>query len=407
MNPKTFIDRPVLSFVLSVFTVLLGIICLYRLPVEQFPEIAPPAVRVSAVYAGADAGTVQKAVVVPLEEAIDGVENIDYMTSSARNDGTAVITVYFRTGTDPNIAAVNVQNRIASAQGLLPAETIRSGIAVRQIRNGTAKIVSLYSPDDRYDQKFLYNYFMINIYPQLSRIAGVGDISVFGSEYSLRIWLKPDRMAAYGLVPADIAAVLNEQNVESPAGTLGADSDNAFQYVLKYRGRYEREEDFGNLVVKAGADGSVLRIRDVAEVELGSLSYAVRNCLDGHPGANCMISQAPGSNADRVVKAVDEVIREASARLPAGMRLEELMSIKSFLDASIRNVVETLVEAVLLVVLTVRLFLKNMRAALIPTAAIAVSLVGTFAFLYFAGFSINMLTLFALVLVIGTVVETP
>lgn len=405
MNPKTFIDRPVLSFVLSVFTVLLGIICLYRLPVEQFPEIAPPAVRVSAVYAGADAGTVQKAVVVPLEEAIDGVENIDYMTSSARNDGTAVITVYFRTGTDPNIAAVNVQNRIASAQGLLPAETIRSGIAVRQIRNGTAKIVSLYSPDDRYDQKFLYNYFMINIYPQLSRIAGVGDISVFGSEYSLRIWLKPDRMAAYGLVPADIAAVLNEQNVESPAGTLGADSDNAFQYVLKYRGRYEREEDFGNLVVKAGADGSVLRIRDVAEVELGSLSYAVRNCLDGHPGANCMISQAPGSNADRVVKAVDEVIREASARLPAGMRLEELMSIKSFLDASIRNVVETLAEAVLLVVLTVRLFLKNMRAALIPTAAIAVSLVGTFAFLYFAGFSINMLTLFALVLVIGTVVD--
>lgn len=405
MNLQTFIDRPILSGVLSVFVVLLGIIGLVQLPVEQFPEIAPPTVRVSATYMGANAETLQKAVVAPLEEAINGVENINYMTSSATNNGTATINVYFRQGTDPDMAAVNVQNRIASAQGVLPAEVIRSGITVRKSQNSTAKIVALYSPDNSFDQKFLYNYFKINIEPRLARIPGVGDITVFGSDYSLRIWLNAEKMTAYGLVPADITAVLDEQNVEAPTGTLGADMDNTFQYVLKYRGRYEDEEDFGNFVIKSLSDGSVLRLKDVAEVELGALNYATKNELIGHPGTNCMIAQAPGSNANEIVKAIDEVIRDATAELPKGMELVDLMSIKSFLDASVHNVIETLLEAILLVIFIVWLFLRNLRSTVIPAVAIVVSLIGTFAFLYFAGMSINMLTLFALVLVIGTVVD--
>lgn len=405
MNLQTFINRPILSGVLSVFVVLLGIIGLVQLPVEQFPEIAPPTVRVSATYTGANAETLQKAVVASLEEAINGVENINYMTSSATNNGTATINVYFRQGTDPDMAAVNVQNRIASAQGVLPAEVIRSGITVRKSQNSTAKIVALYSPDNSFDQKFLYNYFKINIEPRLARIPGVGDITVFGSDYSLRIWLDAEKMTAYGLVPADITSVLDEQNVEAPTGTLGADMDNTFQYVLKYRGRYEDEEDFGNLVIKSLSDGSVLRLKDVAEVELGALNYATKNELIGHPGTNCMIAQAPGSNANEIVEAIDEVIRDVAAELPKGMELVDLMSIKSFLDASVRNVIETLLEAILLVIFIVWIFLRNLRSTVIPAVAIVVSLIGTFAFLYFAGMSVNMLTLFALVLVIGTVVD--
>lgn len=405
MNLQAFINRPILSGVLSVFVVLLGVIGLVQLPVEQFPEIAPPTVRVSATYTGANAETLQKAVVAPLEEAINGVENINYMTSSATNNGTATINVYFRQDTDPDMAAVNVQNRIASAQGVLPAEVIRSGITVRKSQNSTAKIVALYSPDNSFDQKFLYNYFKINIEPRLARIPGVGDITVFGSDYSLRIWLDAEKMTSYGLVPADITAVLDEQNVEAPTGTLGADMDNTFQYVLKYRGRYEDEKDFGNLVIKSLPDGSVLRLKDVAEVELGALNYATKNELIGHPGTNCMIAQAPGSNANEIVEAIDEVIRDAAAELPKGMELVDLMSIKSFLDASVHNVIETLMEAILLVIFIVWLFLRNLRSTVIPAVAIVVSLIGTFAFLYFAGMSVNMLTLFALVLVIGTVVD--
>jgi RND transporter, HAE1 family len=405
MNLQTFINRPILSGVLSVIVVLLGIVGLVQLPVEQFLEIAPPMVRVSATYTGANAETLQKAVVAPLEEAINGVENINYMTSSATNNGTATINVYFRQGTDPDMAAVNVQNRIASAQGVLPAEVIRSGITVRKSQNSTAKIVALYSPDNSFDQKFLYNYFKINIEPRLARIPGVGDITVFGSDYSLRIWLDAEKMTSYGLVPADITAVLDEQNIEAPTGTLGADMDNTFQYVLKYQGRYEDEQDFGNLVIKSLSDGSILRLKDVAEVELGALNYDTKNELIGHPGTNCMIAQAPGSNANGIVKAIDEVIRDAASELPKGMELVDLMSIKSFLDASIHNVIETLIEAILLVILIVWLFLRNLRSTVIPAVAIVVSLIGTFAFLYFAGMSVNMLTLFALVLVIGTVVD--
>ncbi|MCM1311645.1 MAG: efflux RND transporter permease subunit [Bacteroides sp.] len=405
MDLQVFIKRPILSGVLSVIIVLLGVIGLVQLPVEQFPEIAPPTIRVTATYTGANAETVQKSVIAPLEESINGVENINYITSSANNRGTATINVYFRQGTDPDMAAVNVQNRIASAQGLLPAEVTRSGVTVRKSQNSTAKIVALYSPDNSFDQKFLYNYFKINVEPRLARIPGVGDITVFGSEYSLRIWMNADKMAAHGLVPDDITAVLEEQNIEAPTGTLGADADNTFEYVLKYRGRYEDEKDFGNLVIKSLPEGNVLRLKDVADIELGTLSYATKNELNGHPGTNCMIAQAPGSNANDIVKEVDKVMREVAEELPEGMEVADLMSIKSFLDASVRNVAETLAEALLLVVLAVWIFLRNVRSTIIPAVAIIVSLVGTFAFLYFAGLSINMLTLFALVLVIGTVVD--
>lgn len=405
MNIKTFIDRPVLSCVLSVFIVLLGTIGLSRLPMEQFPEIAPPTVRVSATYTGANAETLQRSVIALLEEAINGVEGINYMTSSANNNGQATITIYFRQGTDPDMAAVNVQNRIAQAQGLLPAEVVQSGINVRKSQNSTAKIVALYSPDNRYDQKFIFNYFKINIEPRLARVPGVGDITLFGSDYSLRIWLNPDKMAVHGLVPADIEAVLAEQNIEIPTGTLGADGENTFQYALKYRGRYETEDEFRQLVVKSTPDGGILRLGELADIELGQLSYSVKNELSGHPGTNCMIAQMLGSNANELVEKIDEVIKAASEDLPDGLVLVDLMSVKSFMDASISNVLHTLIEAIVLVILVVMLFLQNFRSSLIPGIAIVVSLVGTLAFLYFAGFSLNMLTLFALVLVIGTVVD--
>ena len=405
MSIKTFIDRPVLSCVLSVFIVLLGTIGLSRLPMEQFPEIAPPTVRVSATYTGANAETLQRSVIAPLEEAINGVEGINYMTSSANNNGQATVTVYFRQGTDPDMAAVNVQNRIAQAQGMLPAEVVQSGVNVRKSQNSTAKIVALYSPDDRYDQKFIFNYFKINIEPRLARVPGVGDITLFGSDYSLRIWLKPEKMAVHGLIPTDIEEVLAEQNIEIPTGTLGADGENTFQYALKYRGRYETEDEFRQLVIRSAPDGGVLRLGDVADVELGQLSYSVKNELSGHPGTNCMIAQMPGSNANELVEKIDRVIKSAAEELPEGLELVDLMSVKSFMDASISNVLHTLIEAIVLVILVVMLFLQNFRSSLIPGIAIIVSLVGTLAFLYFAGFSLNMLTLFALVLVIGTVVD--
>lgn len=405
MKIATFINRPILSCVLSVFVVILGVIGLLRLPMEQFPEIAPPTVRVSATYTGANAETLQRSVIAPLEEAINGVEGINYMTSSANNNGQATVTIYFRQGTDPDMAAVNVQNRIAQAQGLLPAEVVQSGVNVRKSQNSTAKIVALYSPDDRYDQKFIFNYFKINIEPRLARVPGVGDITLFGSEYSLRIWLDPAKMATHGLVPSDIEAVLAEQNIEIPTGTLGADGDNTFQFALKYRGRYETEDEFRQLVIRSTPNGEVLRLGELADIELGQLSYSVKNELSGHPGTNCMIAQMPGSNANEVVARIDEVISQVSKDLPDGLVLTELMSVKSFMDASISNVVHTLIEAIVLVILVVMLFLQNVRSSIIPGISIIVSLIGTLAFLYFAGFSLNMLTLFALVLVIGTVVD--
>ena len=405
MKIKVFIDRPILAGVISVVILIIGLIGLSQLPIEQFPEIAPPTVSVSASYTGANAETVQKSVVVPLEEALNGVENMMYMVSSSTNTGSARITIYFRQGTDPDMAMVNVQNRIASAQGLLPAEVTRSGITVRKRQTSNIKALALYSPDNSFDESFLNNYLKINIEPRLSRIAGVGEVNVMGADYSLRIWLDPGKMAKYGLVPTDITTVLDEQNLEAPTGTLGAESENTFQYVLKYRGRYEDEKDYENLVIKSLASGEVLRLKDVARIELGSRTYTYIGEVNGHPGSNCMIAQTSGSNANAIIEEVDKVVAEISKSLPKGMELVDLMSSKDFLDASIKNVIKTLVEAIVLVILVVYVFLQSMRSTLIPSISIIVSLIGTFAFLYAAGFSLNMLTLFALVLVIGTVVD--
>ena len=405
MTIRTFIDRPILSCVISVAIVLLGLISLAGLPVEQFPEIAPPTVSVSASYAGANAETVQKSVIVPIEEAINGVEDMIYMVSSASNNGSGNIQVYFRQGTDGDMAMVNVQNRLASAQGLLPGEVTRSGINVRKRQTSRIKTLALYGPDETFDRTFLSNYMKINIEPRLSRIAGVGEVDIRGADYSLRIWLDPAKMAQYRLMPSDIRKVLDEQNLESPTGTLGAESDNTFRYTLKYRGRYENESDFENLVVRALPDGSVLKLKDVARVELGARSYEYIGSVNGKPGTTCMISQTSGSNANEIIKAVDKEVERIRETLPKGMELVDLMSTKDFLDASISKVIRTLIEAVLLVVLVVYIFLQSFKATVIPTLSIVVSLIGTFIFLNLAGFSLNLITLFALVLVIGTVVD--
>ena len=405
MKIRTFIDRPIFAGVISVLILILGIIGLTQLPIEQFPEIAPPTVSVSASYTGANAETVQKSVVVPLEEALNGVENMTYMTSTSSNNGSARITVYFRQGTDPDMATVNVQNRLASAQGLLPAEVTRSGVNVRKRQTSNIKQLAVYSPDDSFDQAFLANYMKINIEPRLSRIAGVGEVNVFGYEYAMRIWLDPSKMKKYGLVPSDITGVLDEQNIEAATGTLGAEAENTFQYVLKYRGRYENEVDYENMVIKSLPGGEVLRLKDVATVELGTRSYDYIGEVNGHPGCIIMISQTSGSNANEIIEEIDRSLVEISKTLPKGIKIVDLMSTKDFLDASIKSVVKTLIEAILLVVLVVYIFLQSFRSTFIPTVSIIVSLVGTFAFLYLVGFSLNMLTLFALVLVIGTVVD--
>ena len=405
MNVKTFIDRPIFAGVISVMILLLGVIGLVQLPVEQFPEIAPPTVSVSAAYAGANAETVQRSVLVPLEEAINGVEDMMYMVSSATNSGSASIQIYFRQGTDGDMAMVNVQNRIASAQSLLPAEVTRSGVTVRKRQTSRIKSLAVYSPDGSFDRKFIVNYLKINIEPRLSRIAGVGEVDVRGGDYSLRIWLDPGKMAKYNLMPSDITTVLSEQNLEAPTGTLGTESDNTFRYVLKYRGRYEEVTDYENMVIRAESNGTILRLKDVAEIELGERSYDYVGMVNGHPGTTLSISQTSGSNANEIIKEVDKTVEEIRETLPKGLEIVDLMSTKDFLDASIKNVIKTLFEAILLVILIVYVFLQSFRSTIIPTISIIVSLVGTFAFLMVAGFSLNMITLFALVLVIGTVVD--
>ena len=405
MNVKTFIDRPILSGVISVLMVLVGIIGLSQLALEQFPEIAPPTVRIMASYTGANAETVQKSVVVPLEEAINGVEGMMYMSSSASNNGTASIGIFFRQGTDPDMAMVNVQNRAATVQGRLPSDVVKSGITVRKRQTSNIKQMAVYSPDSTFDRSFLANYTKINIEPRLSRIPGVGEVNVMGADYSMRIWLDPLKMARYGLTPSDISQVLNEQNVEVATGTLGAESSNTFQYVLKYRGRYEDEQGYENLVVRSLPDGNVLRIGDIARVELGSQNYNIIAETNGSPGVNISINQVAGSNANEIIKQIDREVEEIRQSLPPGIVIEDLESKKDFLDASITSVVETLLEALALVILVVFLFLQSWRATIIPAVAIIVSLIATLAIIYAIGFSLNMLTLFALVLVIGTVVD--
>ena len=405
MKGNIFIKRPAMAMAISILILAIGLISLYTLPVEQYPDIAPPTVMVQATYTGADAEAVMNAVIMPLEESINGVENMMYITSTATNNGSAQITVYFKQGTDPDMAAVNVQNRVSKAQGLLPAEVTRIGVTTMKRQTSFLQIDALVSSDNTYDQTFLANYLDINVIPQLKRVNGVGDVVALGDTYSMRIWLKPERMAQYGLVPADITAVLGEQNLEAPTGTLGENSKNTFQFTMKYRGRLKSVEEFQNTVVRTQEDGSVLRLKDVAQVELGTLSYGFRSEMDSHPGVTFLIFQVAGSNATAVNAELSKELERMSEDLPKGTEFVTMMSSNDFLFASIHNVVETLIIAILLVILVVYFFLQDFKATLIPSISIIVSLVGTFACLVAAGFSLNILTLFALVLAIGTVVD--
>lgn len=406
MNIDLFIRRPVLAAGISIIIVLLGIISLLRLPVEKYPNMAPPTVVVSANYTGANAQTVQRSVIAPLEEAINGVENMTYITSTAAAGGRVTITVYFRPGTDADVAAVNVQNRVNAATSVLPAEVVQSGITTTKQENTLVMEFALYTDDDaKYDRAFIANWLKLNVEPALQRIPGVGNVNAMGQEYSMRLWLKPDKMAQYHLVPQDISDVLSEQNIEAATGSLGEDSENTFQYTLRYTGRWQTPEQFGNIVIKALPHGEVLRVKDVAKVEMGSLSDRFTVITDGKTSVYCQIFQQPGSNATEVVNSVKKYLEQVKKDLPGELHLQEVDDANKFLNASIGNVVETLIEAILLVILVVYVFLQNLRSTLIPTISILVSLVGTFAFLAIVGFSLNLLTLFALVLVIGTVVD--
>lgn len=403
---KKFIERPVLSTVISIIIVILGGLGLVTLPVSQYPEIAPPTVQVSASYQGANADVVMNSVVVPLEEQINGVENMTYMTSSASNDGTATITVNFKLGTNPDLAAVNVQNRVARASSLLPAEVTRSGVITAKRQASNVLIFAIYSDDLSYDQKFLQNYANINIIPQIKRINGVGDASAFGlMDYTMRIWLKPDVMATYGLVPNDISVALAEQNIEAAPGQFGEQGDQAFQYTLKYTGRLKDEKEFSNIIIRSGANGQVLRLKDIARIELGAQSYASSVRFNGKAALGIAINQTAGSNAKEVIENSIKTLEESSKSFPKGMHYMSLVNVNDFLDASIEKVIHTLVEAFILVFIVVFIFLQDFRSTLIPAISVPVAIIGTFFFLSLFGFTINLLTLFALVLAIGIVVD--
>lgn len=405
MNLKYFIDRPVLSIVISVTIVLMGIIALFGLPIEQYPDIAPPTIQVYASYPGANAETVQKAVVVPLEEAINGVENMSYITSNASNSGDAAINIYFKQGADADMATVNVQNRVSTVLSQLPAEVVQIGVTTNKQQNALLKTFGLYSPEDKYDQRFINNYMKINVEPRIKRVSGVGNMQQFGSNYAMRIWMKPDNMAQYKLIPSDITAVLARQNIEAATGSFGENHDNAYQYTMKYRGRYSDPEEFGNLVIKSLPGGEVLRLREVADIELGDESYSYTCSLNGHDAAIAMIYQSAGSNASSTIDEIDATIEELSRDLPPGLEFVTFSDTNKFLYASIYEVIKTLLEAILLVVIVVYVFVQDIRSTIIPTISIFVSIIGTFAIMSIMGFSVNLLTLFALVLAIGTVVD--
>ncbi len=405
MNIKTLIDRPVLSTVISIVIVIGGIIGLNALPIERYPNIAPPTINVSTNYTGASAETVQKSVIVPLEEAINGVENMTYMYSTASNTGSANIQVFFKQGTNPDMAAVNVQNCVSRATRSLPSEVNEVGVTVRKRQTNILMQVAIYSPMSSYNNEFIANYIKINLVPAVSRIPGVGDVDVRGADYSMRIWLKPDVMAQYKLIPSDITQALAEQNIEAATGSLGENSDNTFQYALRYKGRLEKPEEFENIVIRALPSGEVLRLKDVAQVELGATSYQFVGRVNGSPGASMSIYQTPGSNATEVINNIEKYLEEAEQAFPIDLEMAVLSNSNDFLYASIRNVVRTLLEAILLVILVVFIFLRSAKSSLIPLISTLVSIIGTFLFLYVFGFSINLLTLFALVLSIGVVVD--
>ena len=405
MKSKFFIDRPILSIALAVMMALVGIVGYVHLPVEQFPDMAPPIVEVSADYPGASAEAVQKSVIVPIEQAINGANGIDYISSSSTSSGSAFIQVVFKNGIDPDMAVVMVKNKVAEVEGILPQEVLQTGVHVETSQQTFLKVIALECPDNRFESDFISNYFDINIKPRLQRIKGVGKVNVLGNTFAMRIWLDPKRMAHYDLLPQDIEEVLEAQNVEAAIGTLGENSKHTFQYTLVYRGRLLSEEEFGNIVIKSLHDGEELRLCDVARCELGSESYATDSWINGHNGTVAFITQKAGSNARQVNLEIDELMEQARSQLPPGVEFKVLLDSNDFLNASMAEVYKTLAEAILLVVLVVLLFLQNRRATLIPAFAIIVSLFATFAFMYMVGFSLNLITLFALVLVIGTVVD--
>src|SRR6185312_1688263 len=401
-----FIERSVLSTVISILIVILGVLGLTSLPVAQYPEIAPPTIVVSASYQGASADVVLNSVVVPLEGQLNGVEGMTYMTSSAGNDGSARITITFKLGIDADIASVNVQNRVALATPLLPAEVVRAGVITRKTQSSNLLIFSLYSDNPAYDQAFVQNYADINLIPIIKRVPGVGDASAFGQMiYAMRIWLKPDVMATYGLVPGDVSTALAEQNIEAAPGQFGEQGKQSFQYTIKYTGRLKNAAAFENIIIRATPGGQILRLKDIAKVELGAQSYGSNSSTNGKPSVGVAISQTAGSNAQDVIKGSLQVLKDASSSFPPGIHYANLFNINDFLSASISKVIDTLIEAFILVFIVVFLFLQDFRSTLIPAIAVPVAIIGTFFFLGLFGFTINLLTLFALLLAIGIVVD--
>lgn len=405
MRLDTFINRPVLSTVISILIVILGCLGLMSLPISQYPDIAPPTVSVSTSYMGANAQTVLNSVVAPLEEAINGVENMDFMSSTATNTGSGSISITFKQGTDPNMAAVNVQNCVAKATGYLPAEVTRVGVMTMKRQSSMLVVFSLVDTEDRYTSEFIENYAKINIIPQIQRCEGVGEASVMGGNYSMRIWLDPEKMAAFGLMPADISGILAEQNIEAAPGNIGEREGNTFQYTLRYKGRLQQAEEFEDMVIKSNPDGTLVRVKDVARVELGRESYAWGGKVNGHKACTAIVFQLAGSNATAAIQSIEAALDECSKSLAPGLEINVVQNANDFLFASINEVVKTLIEAFILVFLVVFLFLQDMRSTLIPTIAIPVALIGTFFAMNLFGFSINLLTLSALVLAIAIVVD--
>ena len=405
MKLDKFINRPVLSTVISILIVILGVIGLATLPVTQYPDIAPPTVSVRATYTGANAQTVLNSVIAPLEDQINGVENMMYITSTASNNGSADISIYFNQGTDPDMAAVNVQNRVSMAQGLLPAEVTKVGVTTQKRQNSMLLIFSLYDESDKYNIEFIENYAKINLIPEIQRVKGVGDASVMGQDYSMRIWLKPDVMAQYKLVPSDISAVLAEQNIEAAPGQFGERGNQTFQYTIRYKGRLQQTQEFEDIVVKALPNGEVLRLGDVATIELGRLAYTFNNRVNGHKAVTCITYQMAGTNATETINNLLEVIEKTEETLPAGLKINVAQNANDFLYASIHEVIKTLIEAFILVFIVVYIFLQDMRSTLIPAIAIPVALIATFFVLKLIGFSVNLLTLSAMVLAIAIVVD--
>lgn len=405
MKLDTFINRPVLSTVISIFIVILGVVGMLWLPITQYPDIAPPTIEVSTTYTGADAKTVLNSVIAPIEEQINGAEGMTYIQSTATNTGSATITVYFEQGFDPDMAAVDVQNRVAKAQSMLPAEVTRVGVITQKQQTSMLLVFSLLSPNGKFEQEFIENYMKINVIPQIQRVNGVGDAMVMGADYSMRIWLKPDAMAQHNLMPSDVSAALADQNIEAAPGQFGENGGTAFQYVMRYRGRLITPEEFDKIIIRADKDGNVLYLKDVATMELGRVSYGFKGKTNGHPAASAIIFQTAGSNATQVIKGVEAKINEAGKELPNGLEFNVSMNTNDFLYASIEEVIKTLIEAFILVFLVVYVFLQDLRSTIIPAIAIPVALIGTFFGLYLIGFSINLLTLSALVLAIAIVVD--